>query len=94
METIKVELNCPKEITEVGLAIKQILDTTAIAIKDGFQPGSDIPIIMSSAFGALVTAIGGIQNLPEEFSYMPVMAALGVLIPVAEGIQSLINKEV
>lgn len=93
MDVIKREYDFPKEITEVGDAIKSILEATALALKDGWQPGQDLPAILSAAFTGMVVAVGGIQNIPEEFKGQPLMASLGALIPIAQGIDSLIQSK-
>jgi len=91
MQTIETKLSTPKEVTEVGLALKQILEATAVALGDGFQPGNDIPVIMSSAFGSLVNAISGIQEIGAEVKESPLLSILGAIIPVAEGIEALLK---
>lgn len=91
METKKLEIEVPKEINEVGECIKAILIASATALKDGFQPGQDIPVILASAFGGLMTAIGDCQKIPEEFTTLPVGASLGILLPVAQGVEEMIK---
>ncbi len=92
METIKKEYETPKEITEVGIAIRDVLVATSVALKDGFQVGTDLPVILSSAFAGLVTAISGMQNIGEEAKGAPVMSTIGCLLPIAEGIEALIKS--
>lgn len=92
METKKFEFETPKEIAEIGEAIKNIMIATDIALKDGFQAGQDLPVIITACFANLVTAIGGIQNLPEEFRTNPTMSVMGLLIPIAEGVETVIKN--
>ena len=84
METKKIELEVPKEITEVGEALGSILSAVGVALQDGFQPGTDIPVIITSAIAQLGTAISGAQEIPGEFTEAPVMAIMGALTPVAK----------
>jgi len=91
METVKMEIESPKEITEVGIALGEMLKAMQIALKDGFQPGTDIPVIITSAIAHLGTAITGVQNIPDEFEVDPVMSVMGPLNPVALGIKEMLK---
>jgi len=55
-----------KEADELMVAIAAITKATKVALKDGFQAGQDIPAIVAVAFTQLLTAIDGIDKLPEE----------------------------
>lgn len=55
-----------KEADELMVAIAAITKATKVALKDGFQPGQDLPAIVTVAFSQLLTAIDGIDKLPEE----------------------------
>jgi hypothetical protein len=92
MEFKEIKLQTPKEITEVGECVRAILIATATALKDGWQPGQDIPVILASAFSGLMSAIEGCQNIPEEFSEAPVAATLGAIIPMSEGVEQMIKS--
>ena len=93
MDYKKLEIETPKEITEVGEALQGILDATAQALLDGFQVSTDIPAIIVSAIANLSTAISGVQKIPGEVIGDPVMSVMGALVPVSKGIKSLITKE-
>ena len=92
MELKKIEIEVPKEINEVGECLKGIMIAAGNALKDGFQPGQDIPVILASAFAGLMTAIADCQKIPEEFTTLPVAASLGVLLPVSQGIEEMIRN--
>lgn len=92
METKKFEFETPKEIAEIGEAIKNILIATDAALKDGFQAGQDLPAIITVCFANLVSAIGGIQNLPEEFRTNPTMSVMGLLVPISQGVETVIKN--
>jgi len=91
METKIIELEVPKEISEVGEALGAVLKAVGVALEDGFQPGEDIPVIVTSAVANLGVALGGIQNVPREFMEDPTMAILGVINPVALGIKEVVK---
>jgi len=92
MDYKKLEIETPKEITEVGEALEGILSATSKALEDGFQVSTDIPAIIVSAIANLSTAISGVQKIPGEVVGDPVMSVMGALVPVSQGIKSLISK--
>jgi hypothetical protein len=92
VEMIKIEVEVPKEVHEIGVALAAILKTTAQALEDGFQV-TDIATIIGGSVESLIPAIKDIQNVGEEFKKMPTAATMGALIPVSEGIQALIDMK-
>jgi hypothetical protein len=93
METVQKTYSFPKEIHEIGEAVKSILESSTLALKDGWQPGQDIPVIMTTAFASLMSAVEGIQKVPSEISEAPILSFVGSLLPIAEGIQTLMKKD-
>jgi hypothetical protein len=91
MEKLKYSVEVPKEIHEVGLALGAILKATGNALKDGFQPGEDIPVIVMAAVANLGAAVSGLDKVGDEFKALPVEATTGLLLPILEGIAALIN---
>lgn len=91
MEMKKLELEVPKEMYEVGEGVKTILVAIANAIKDGWQPAQDIPPILASSFSALMLAVEGCTNIPEEIEAMPVTAIKGAVLPITDGIEEMIK---
>lgn len=47
-------------------ALKGVIDSTKKSLADGFQPGSDIPVIVGQNLTNLLTAISEAKNLPAE----------------------------
>ncbi len=66
METVKLEIELPKEAAELAQGLAAFAATAVKAIKDGWAPGTDIPLIITAAIGDLGPAMAGIANLPEE----------------------------
>lgn len=93
MEIVKVETEVTKEVHELGLAVKGVIKAYKDATADGWQSGTDIPAILMASFQKLSVAIEGVEKVGGEFKEEPLKAALGVLLPVAEGIEMLIRKD-
>lgn len=88
-ETVEVT----KEVNDVGLAIEGVMGATAQALKDGWQPGEDIPAIMLEAYQKVPEAIKNLNLAKGEFRGEPIKAGMGALIPVARGMDALILKD-
>lgn len=91
METKQIVLDCPKEVTEIGEALGAVLEAMGSALADGFQPGLDIPVIVTAAIAKLGGAIEGAGELPVEFKEDPTMFVMGALVPVAKGIKEVVS---
>lgn len=92
MEMKEFKTQYPKETMEVGEALAETLNATAKALEDGWQPGTDIPAIVIAPIGKLGQALDGMKNIPEEFSVKPVLATMGIVGPVADAGQNLIDS--
>lgn len=86
---LKVEVEVPKEIYEVGLCVSNMLQATGVALKDGWQAGQDIPVILTGALSGLMTAIEGCQKVLTEAKIVPFKFAQGITIPVLDGAEKL-----
>ena len=91
VEMVEVKTEGTKELHELGLALKSIMVATQQALKDGWQPGTDIPAIVASSFVALPTAIDGLNKAKDEVKGRPVPAITGVVVPVLEGVDALLE---
>lgn len=63
-KTISVEVS--KEAYELGEGLAKFVVVTKKALADGWQPGSDLPEIMSSAIADLIPALSGVEKIPAE----------------------------
>lgn len=66
MEKMKLEVEVPKEMHELMLGIAKIVKASKLALKDGFQPGQDLPAVLVAAVAELPAMVGGLDKLPEE----------------------------
>jgi hypothetical protein len=66
----KLEATCEvsKEAYELLIGVAKIVEVVKASLADGFQPGSDIPVIIASAIGDLVPAIQGVELIKEEIA--------------------------
>lgn len=93
MNTVEVKFDAPKETHELGVAVAKLMANYKTAVADGFQVGQDVPAILMGSFNEIMAGIDGIDKSPEEFKNDPVKAAMGMLVPLADGISELIKKD-
>ena len=93
MELIKIETEVTKEVHELGVAVKKVIQAYKQATADGFQVGQDVPAILMASYGDLTKAIEGVDKADDEFKGEPVKAAMGALIPLSEGVEMLMEKK-
>lgn len=80
VELIEVKVKVPKETYELEQGIVKFVAACKAALDDGFQPGQDLPMILTAAIATLLPAIDGVQKLPEEaVSAIPGMINVGGL---------------
>lgn len=93
VEKVKIEIEGTKEINEVGVAIKVIIQNTMAALKDGWQAGQDIPSVMLGSYQSLARAIDGLSEAGKEIEAAPIDAIMGALAPIAEGLEIILDSK-
>lgn len=66
VETKEVSVTVAKETHEVFDALAEIVRQAKLALKDGFQPGQDIPAIVLGSFNKLTVALDGMGKVPAD----------------------------
>lgn len=66
METVDVTLKCAKETYELGKGLEGVLLAVQKALKDGWQPGTDLPAIAIESLQALGPAVQGVEKIADE----------------------------
>ena len=90
---VDVSTKGTKELNELGNALKKVIVATKEATADGFQAGTDIPAVLMASYQDLTKAIEGIDKAGSEIKAEAVKAIVGVLVPVAEGVELLLDKD-
>lgn len=63
---IDVQTKASKEAYELGQGVFKFLSDVQKALADGWQPGQDVPLILSAALADLVPAMQGVEKLGAE----------------------------
>lgn len=61
-----VQVEVSEKAHELFEALNEITKTTKVALKDGWQPGQDIPVILLSSVAKFAAIVGGIQAAGDE----------------------------
>lgn len=67
MEMIEKTVKVPKEISEIAEGAANIVRDSYEALRDGFQIGMDLPVILTSTVSNLPSMVGGLDKLKEEW---------------------------
>lgn len=66
MAKIQVSVDVTKEAYELGQGLVQFSSHLRAALLDGWQPGKDLPVVLSAALADLVPAFQGVEALGVE----------------------------
>lgn len=66
MEKVQLSLEVSKETYEVGKGIQNLIVAMRQSLADGWQPGSDLPMLIASAVQELGPMIQGYDKISEE----------------------------
>lgn len=88
---IKVEVQVSKESYEFGIGIAKTVGAIYSALKDGWQPGQDLPVVMQALLADLVPSIQGIEKIADENkessqAFMTAWALAGLEVGKAVGL--------
>lgn len=71
MSKITVQVEVEEKSYEVAEALKSLIKSAKEALADGFQPGTDIPVVVAANFTKLLKAISDVSALPGESAEDP-----------------------
>ena len=63
---LDVNSKVTKEGYELIMGVKNIISDLKVALSDGWQPGSDIPVILTSTIGNLGVMVQGADKVGSE----------------------------
>lgn len=66
IQTVSVSVEIPKETHELAQGIVKMVKAAREALKDGFQPTQDVPVLLMESVKELPAAVGGLDKLGAE----------------------------
>lgn len=92
METVKVELEVSKEAYELGKGLSALMINIKKSLADGFQPGSDLPAIVTGSLSSLFSAVQGAEKIGSEASEDAEKFSDAIYCGLKPGIFALVKK--
>ena len=92
MEKLKIEVEVPKEAYELADGLAKIVGSVKSALADGWTPGSDIPVIVTSSLTHLVPAIQGVDQLDDEAKADPAGFSKALALGIADAVGVALKK--
>ena len=92
MAKVKVELEVAKEAHELVQGVVELVKAVKEAMKDGFQVGQDLPVIVAAAVQKLPPAIDGLDKLGDELKD-PGSFAKAMVVGAADLVEVFVKKE-
>ena len=89
MATKEVTVLVSKEAHELGEGLVGMAVAVKAALADGWQTGTDLPLVISAALTTLVPAVQGAELIPAEAGENPAAFAKAVALAVADGYEAL-----
>ena len=77
---------------DVGASLVKFVVAAKGALADGWQPGSDLPVILSSAIADLAPVLGKVGSLPAEFEADKVGFVKGINVALFDLVDVLLKK--
>jgi len=71
MAKLVINQEVSKEAYELAQGLVKFVGAVKAALKDGWQLGSDMPVVVAAAFSELVPAINGATEIPAEYKEDP-----------------------
>jgi len=90
---IEVNEKVSKEAYELALGLKKFVVSIKQSLSDGWQPGSDLPVLLQAVILDLVPAINGIDKIPEEEKENLEAFVTAFLLPVKSLAFELLKKQ-
>jgi hypothetical protein len=66
MSKVSVSVEVSKEMHELVKGLANIVRAAKLSLKDGFQPGQDLPLVLVAAVSELPVMVAGLDQLPSE----------------------------
>lgn len=92
MEKVKLEVEVAKEAYELGEGLASMVLAVKDALKDGFQPGQDLPAVVTAAFTKLVPAVEGMDKLDDELKEDAKAFLDALYLSLGKGVAELLKK--
>jgi len=91
MATIDVQVTVSKETHELGIGMSSFVGSVKQALADGWQPGQDLPVIITSAVTDLVPSIQGVDQMDDEAKENPIAFANAIAVSLSKAAEHFVK---
>lgn len=91
MEKLEVKVEVAKETYELAKALCEFAGVCKTALNDGWQTGTDLPVIVTAALTKMLPGLEGVQNIGVEWTEDK-QAAINALVAGFKDLPSLFTK--
>jgi hypothetical protein len=88
---VQATVEVSKEIYELSTGLAEFIGAVQGALADGWQIGSDLPVVVMATIHKLVPAMQGVEQIGAEFKEDKGAAVLGALVPLVNAIGKLVK---
>ena len=93
MAKAKIEVEVAKECHELATGVCEIVKAVKVALADGWQIGTDLPVIVMATVAHLAPAVQGIDKMGEEWKEDPAAMIKGLSLPMADILTEILKKD-
>ena len=93
VQYVKIETEVPKEVHELAKALYKITESAKVATDDGWQTGTDLPLVLGTAASELLVAMQGVEKLGEEAKEAPALFSKALALAGADIASLWVRKE-
>lgn len=86
IEKVKIEDEATKASYALGCGVEGVVSAINLALADGWQIGTDLPVIVVGSIQALAPAVAEVKNLSEEAHGEPEAFTTGLLLPIKRAV--------
>ena len=91
MEKLNVSVDVAKEPKEAFALVAKFIYEWRKATKDGFQPGSDLPVVLLACVNDFGVGLVGVDKIFSEYSQDPLASNYAFALGLAELVDSFVK---
>ena len=92
MSKVEVTSEVSKELYELVDALGQMALAVKAALADGWQVGTDLPVLVAAAMSTLGPAVEGVDKITDEVAEDLGASVLALAVPLAKLLPELLKK--
>ena len=93
MARVSVSVEVSKQSHALAQSLADIVQVVRAALADGWQPGLDIPVIITQVIGKLGAGLQGLETLKDDYTAENAAAtSLALLLPIMGVVDDIVKE--